>query len=73
MTECVLTACYMGPSHQHTFIRLVAIATCRYNLVRHCCLQMVAHELQYLEGMQDTDGGVYCVVKPNTAYGEYYE
>ena len=41
--------------------------------LRCCCLQMVAHELQYLEGMQDTDGGVYCVVKPNTAYGEYYE
>jgi hypothetical protein len=30
--------------------------------------QIVSHELQYLEGMQDADGGVYCVVKPNTQY-----
>lgn len=36
-------------------------------------VQIVQHELKFLEGMQDSDGGVFCVVKPNTAFGEYYE
>ncbi|GIL90619.1 hypothetical protein Vretifemale_18404, partial [Volvox reticuliferus] len=36
-------------------------------------LQEVEWELKFLEGMQDTDGGVYCVVKPNTTAGDYYE
>ncbi|KXZ49121.1 hypothetical protein GPECTOR_23g50 [Gonium pectorale] len=36
-------------------------------------MQEVEWELTYLEGMQDADGGVYCVVKPNTTAGEYYE
>ncbi|KXZ52862.1 hypothetical protein GPECTOR_8g244 [Gonium pectorale] len=36
-------------------------------------MQEAEWELTYMEGMQDTDGGVYCVVKPNTTAGDYYE
>ncbi|PNH05619.1 Endoglucanase D [Tetrabaena socialis] len=32
-----------------------------------------AWELLFLEGMQDADGGVFCIAKPNTTAGEYYE
>ena len=45
--------------------------TAQPNTLSH--LQEVQHELKFLEGMQDEDGGVFCVVKPNTAFGEYYE
>ena len=38
-----------------------------------CLAQLVQHELKFLEGMQDSDAGVYCVDKPNTTAGEYYE
>ncbi|KAG2426253.1 hypothetical protein HXX76_013011 [Chlamydomonas incerta] len=37
-------------------------------------MQEAEWELRFLEGMQDpADGGVHCVVKPNTTAGDFYE
>ncbi|GIL78846.1 hypothetical protein Vretifemale_8211, partial [Volvox reticuliferus] len=36
-------------------------------------LQEVEWELKYIEGLQDTDGGVFCIIKPNSTAGEFYE